>query len=102
MAIVGGGYTKIEAAIVNTPFIPISLHKHQEVLIKNFNRKLSLPTASIIESNRINFFLQKKISFFKDYKNRKKFVKKLKKFNPDGITKLTKILNWKKKYFALF
>ena len=92
LAIVGGGYTKIEAAIVNTPFISISMHKHQDRLIKNFNRRLKLPKI-FIKNEKINSDLEKNISYFKEYKNRKLFIQKLKNFAPEGSVKLIKLLN---------
>ena len=92
LAIVGGGYTKIEAAIVNTPFISIGLHKHQYKLIENFNKILNLPKI-FVKKEQINLGLEKNISYFKKYNNRKLFIQKLKKFAPKGTTKLTRLLN---------
>ena len=39
IAIVGGGYTKIESAIMNIPSISISVQWHQIPLVKNFVKK---------------------------------------------------------------
>ena len=92
LAIVGGGYTKVEAAIVNTPFISISMHKHQKNLIKNFNQKLKLPNFYIHKDNVIRD-LEKYVYYFKNYHNRLFFIKKLRSFMPEGTAKLKKILN---------
>ena len=59
LAIVGGGYTKIEAALVNTPFIPIQTHNHQKELITSFMKKLKLTRK--LKNNK--FDLKKKNNF---------------------------------------
>ena len=89
LAIVGGGYTKIEAALVNTPFIPIQTHNHQKELITSFMKKLKITRK--FKNNK--FDLKKKIIFLQNLDNRKNFIKKLECFKPNGIKKLKEILN---------
>tara|TARA_B100001559_G_C16473524_1_gene610203 strand:+ start:863 stop:1828 length:966 start_codon:yes stop_codon:yes gene_type:complete len=43
LAIVGGGYIKIEAAYMNTPMVVFPVQKHQQKLVKNFKKFCKVP-----------------------------------------------------------
>ena len=43
LAIVGGGYIKIEAAYMNTPMVVFPVQKHQQKLVKNFKKFCKAP-----------------------------------------------------------
>ena len=82
IAIVGGGYTKIEAAFCNTPCIVISVQWHQILISEQFSKITKSPHLgyfSMIEQRN----LYKTIKNIFNYKERKliskKFIKLFKK-----------------------
>lgn len=89
--IVGGGYTKIEAAFLNQPFLVICTHAHQVKISKIFCKKFGIRYLGYnqeISSKSI----QRGINYLMNEKLKKKKVNKLQKFKPNGLEKIKKIL----------
>jgi spore coat polysaccharide biosynthesis predicted glycosyltransferase SpsG len=90
LAIVGGGYTKIEAAYMNTPMVVFPVQQHQQKLVENFKKFCSVPFLPLPKNTRSQD-IEKIINFY-NYKKRKKIYKILhKKFQNN---KFDEILNY--------
>ena len=68
MAIVGGGYIKIETAYVKTPMAVFPVQKHQMKLVKDFKKFCKIPFLPL--PSNINYQDIKKIINFYNYKKR--------------------------------
>ncbi len=89
--IVGGGYTKIEAAFLNKPCLVICTHIHQIKISKIFCKKFGsryLGYNHEISSRNI----QRGVSYLMNKKLKKKMINKLQNFKPDGLEKIRDIL----------
>ncbi len=89
--IVGGGYTKIEAAFLNKPCLVICTHSHQIKISKIFCKKFGsryLGYNREISSKNI----QRGVNYLMNKKLKKEMVNKLQNFKPDGLEKIRDIL----------
>ena len=83
LAIVGGGYIKIEAAYMNTPMVVFPVQKHQQKLVKNFKKFCKAPYLPSPKNTRPKD-IEKMIKFYNHNKRNeihKILKRKFKKIN---------------------
>ena len=89
LVISGGGYTKVEAAYLSKPVIPIPIHFHQIELCKRFKKQFNI---DYLLKSEIEKLIIKKINNY-SYGVRKKISKNFRKiFYINGVYRILKII----------
>jgi spore coat polysaccharide biosynthesis predicted glycosyltransferase SpsG len=89
LVICGGGYTKIEAAYLAKPIIPVPIHRHQIELCKRFKKEFGI---NYILKSKLGSLLNKKIDSY-NYKIRNNISKIFrKKFSKNGVNRIADII----------
>lgn len=94
LVIVGGGYTKLEAAYLKTPLLCLPVHRHQEKLIQDFYKTFKLGNKLKIKLNKTTIFNAiDYLNYHTRYEISNTFYKN---FKINGVNKILKIINEKK------
>ena len=93
LVIVGGGYTKLEAAYLKTPLLCLPVHRHQEKLIQDFYKTFKLDNKLKIKLNKTTIFNAiNYLNYHTRYEISNTFHKN---FKINGVNKILKIINEK-------